>query len=887
MPNTPRSMTDFGINYEDIDKNPIAVFEWFLNHPKEFGQLPVGQRDKILQIAESQAKPMKSVDLFDPDEDDVDWITTHFWIPELKGPIWLADYQKTMLNFALERDENGLFVNSLVLWSDLKKSIKCERKSTLLWMADGTHKRADAVKIGDKLYGWNNGLVIDSVIGIEEQSPEPVYEILTNRGRSIVVTGEHPFLIEGMKNRYPSYKSMNVLANKLLWVKAKDLTIGRRVVIGLDKNPFEPEIDYSFYAFGAYIGDGSQTVITSSTPEIINGFKKVREIQIKKRKDTVYQKYAYGIRNCVAWLNGFDYDYHNQTSYTKRVPKSVFKATKQQIASFLSGYFDADGCIVSAKRPRVQLWWSSVNRELLSDCQKLLASIGINAILRSHASKYKGEPYADYMLVVSDKAQAVKLANILTLQHPKKARRLKEWKERILSNFKHRFDTFDTDRIVSIKLLPPEKTIAIETKNTHTHITNGMVTHNSTIAAAVALRRAFQLDWGSIKVIGNDQKQAQSRSYYYLTRAIRLHPEMSKMVEEGEILVHRYKVTLMFNNTTIEAIPVDPSGEAGGNDDHIVWTEAWSSASNAARTLWTEMVIPPQKFGRGLKWVETYAGYVGKAPILEPLYTNNVDEKYRIHPEYPIYKNERTLVMWNQVPRLPWQTPEYYAQQAIELEDDEFRRVHKNEWVSKTDTFLPGIWWDECEEQLPPLGPKESVVLGVDAAVSGDCFAIVGVTKHPNDPSRYAVRLCRTWIPPKGGKLLFKHDDPEINRDLPDGYITDLCKKYRVKLIEYDAYQLHSLASEHNLARKSAFWEEFSQGGKRLEADSLLYQMIRGEEIAHPGFPDLTEHINNADAQKDVKNDNKLRLVKSHRSKKIDAAVALSMALYRARSLNL
>ena len=891
MANTPqlrpfpsKTLNEIGFTYEDIERNPIKVFEWFIEHPEEFALLPPAQRDKVLRIAQSQAQPTQDIDLMDPKADDIDWITTHFWIPELKGPIWLADYQKTMLRMALSKDENGLFNYSLIVWSDIKKSIK------------------------------------------------------------------------------------------------------------------------------------------------------------------------------------------------------------------------------------------------------------------------------------------------------------------------------------------------------------------STIAAAVALRRAFQLDWGSIKVIGNDQKQAASRSYYYLTRAIRLNPEMQNMVEKGEIRVNRNTVFFDFNNTTLEAIPVDPGGESGGNDDHIVWTEAWSSKSKAAQTLWTEMVIPPQKFGKGLKWVETYAGYTGDAPILEPLYEGNVKEKYRIHKDYPIYKNGHTLVMWNQTPRLPWQSSAYYcialpedkndlrvltkagwiaaeditldhelattrnnleieyqkpssifrktysgellrlkhsnvdllvtpnhriycdwvnhtrnykgksehdwkfieakdatkkqggwipghgnwvhapldvvevenetynaslfiellgwyiaegnvgrtthvmadgtkkkypvlvsiaqdeekngpkhkhlvslcerlglnfkakkngvfifnarlarymeqfgksydkyiprfvlddcsqeqmklflfgfasgdgtrhengawtlytnsnqlkldlyelafkcgyrvtdngswssspetgrlpihhvrimksyigwvgygkrnnwntevadaevwcptvpngafcvmvngktmwtgnSQQAIELQDSEFRRVHRNEWVGSQETFLPPNWWDECYEELPELTATESMILGVDAAVSGDCFAVVGVTKHPTKPGMYSVRLCKTWVPPKNGKLSFKHPNPDINANLPDGYITDVCNRYRVKMIVYDPYQLHSMATEHNLNRKSAFWEEFQQGTQRLESDSGLLQMIREETITHPGFKDLTEHVMNADSQKDSKNASKLRLVKSTRKKKIDAAVALSMALYRAKSLNL
>lgn len=52
----------------------------------------------------------------------------------------------------------------------------------------------------------------------------------------------------------------------------------------------------------------------------------------------------------------------------------------------------------------------------------------------------------------------------------------------------------------------------------------------STITAAVGLWRAFQCPWGSIKVVANDLKQADSRVSYYMRRPIELHPVMRQMV---------------------------------------------------------------------------------------------------------------------------------------------------------------------------------------------------------------------------------------------------------------------------------------------------------------------------------------------------------------------
>jgi len=403
----------------------------------------------------------------------------------------------------------------------------------------------------------------------------------------------------------------------------------------------------------------------------------------------------------------------------------------------------------------------------------------------------------------------------------------------------------------------------------------------STIAAAVALRMAFLKDWGSIKMVGNKKEQAKSRSYYYLTRALKLNPTTKKMLNDGDIKISNYNITFFFNNTTIQALPLNPEGEAGGNDDLIIWTEAWAARSKAAVTMNTEMVIPPAKFGKGFKWLESYAGYTNESPILEPLYKNNVDDKYSISSEFPFYANERTFVLWDTEPRLPWQSPEYYRQQSQELMDAEFRRIHKNEWVSSKNKFLEDAYIDAIVEKLPPLTKQEMGFVGCDASVSGDCFAMVTVTRHPTKKNKLAARLCRVWTPQNKKKLQYEHPNAKVNAGLPDGYITNICKKYNIKLVAYDPYQLHKMATDHNLQRKSAFWKEVTQGKPRLESDSMLRRLILDEElIIDSNLAALIQHLKNADAKI---NDEKIRLVKSSNDKKIDAAVALSMACYEAK----
>jgi len=168
--------------------------------------------------------------------------------------------------------------------------------------------------------------------------------------------------------------------------------------------------------------------------------------------------------------------------------------------------------------------------------------------------------------------------------------------------------------------------------------------------------------------------------------------------------------------------------------------------------------------------------------------------------------------------------------------------------------------------------------VAVDAAYAenGDCFSVVTVGKHPTDKDKFAVKEARFWQAGNNGKLVFKNVNNESDPEYPFGYVIDLAKRYRVLEVAYDPYQLHSMATEQN-KKRYAFWREFTQGKPRSVADNELYDTIRDGSLVHPGIAQLSEHIKNAGR------DSNGRLVKLDKKRKIDGAVALSMANNRAR----
>lgn len=401
----------------------------------------------------------------------------------------------------------------------------------------------------------------------------------------------------------------------------------------------------------------------------------------------------------------------------------------------------------------------------------------------------------------------------------------------------------------------------------------------STIAAAVALWRAFQVDWGQVVIVANDLKQADSRVGYYMRRAIELNPAMKEVCK-----IIQYKISLP-NKTFIESIPIDPSGEAGGNADMVVFSELWGAHEQAKDRMFTEMTLPPGKMGRSFRWIETYAGFSGESLLLERLHEQGVKNGHKLDSQLAdVYINEaaRMFCMWNTKGLMPWHTPEYYAEQAAVLLPNEFRRVHGNEWVTSEDVFVNVEWWDACHAEYPAAKADEPWVVAMDAGVSSDNFAMVAVARHPTDPSRVVKRYARRWIPPKGGKIDFQGTDDQPGPELE---LRRLIANRNIIEVTYDPMQLEDMANR--LKKEGLAWfRPFTQAKERLIADNMLRQMIMDRRILHDGDGALREHIQNANAEIDGE-ERKIRIVKRSELLKIDLAVALSMANAECMRLNL
>jgi phage terminase large subunit-like protein len=399
----------------------------------------------------------------------------------------------------------------------------------------------------------------------------------------------------------------------------------------------------------------------------------------------------------------------------------------------------------------------------------------------------------------------------------------------------------------------------------------------STIAALVLEFFALFIESpNEIYSCANDLEQAQSRAFKALCQSVRLNRHLGKRADPQVRAVH------FDNGTSVWALASDYAGAAGSNHGLSTFDELWAYMSERSRRLWDEMTPPPTR-KIAMRFTTTYAGYSGESELLEGLHDKG--KAGEVIPELEHVENGegqpacrrsgKLFVYWDHElkphPGLTMTPAEYHEEQRANLRPLAYLRLHENRFTTNETSFVTPEQWELCySPELRALadGDERILVLGADASTHRDCTALVGVT-YNQDLKTVDVVYCKVWRP--AARLVGK---PTIDLDLTiKSEIQRLNTKFRVGGVLYDPYQLHSIAM--NLRDAGVHMVEMPQTAQRVEADQALYDAIIGRTLRHFGHPDLTEHMINAVA---IESPRGFRLAKEKASRKIDAAVALSMA---------
>ena len=359
-------------------------------------------------------------------------------------------------------------------------------------------------------------------------------------------------------------------------------------------------------------------------------------------------------------------------------------------------------------------------------------------------------------------------------------------------------------------------------------------------------------------ICANDYDQARGRVFEMIKRIVECSPLLN-----ADANITQARIEFPDLKATIQAIGADYAGAAGGNPCISVFDELWAYSTERSYRLWDELVPPPTR-KIACRLTVTYAGFAGESTVLETLCQRGLQQPL-VGPD--LRAGDGILMFWSHAPIAPWQTEAWRAEMRRSLRSNAYLRMIENRFVTAESPFIDRAWWDACvDPHATPIitDRKLSVWIGVDASVKRDSTAIVAV--HWD---RKAQKARLVWH-----RIYQPLPDQPIDFEAIEDTIRDLHKRYRVRGVLYDPYQMK--ASAQRLRREGVPIEEFPQSAPNLtEASQNLYELIKGRNLV--AYPDAAVRLAVSRAVA-VETPRGWRIAKDKQSHKIDVVVALSMA---------
>lgn len=191
------------------------------------------------------------------------------------------------------------------------------------------------------------------------------------------------------------------------------------------------------------------------------------------------------------------------------------------------------------------------------------------------------------------------------------------------------------------------------------------------------------------------------------------------------------------------------------------------------------------------------------------------------------------------------------------------RRWRLNQWVRSQESWLPVGAWEQCVSDLD-LNTVNPVWVGIDMALKHDS---IGVVIAQPQGEKVVVRA-KIWQPSLEG----------VDVNAVEKYLRELHQTYQVQEFAFDPAYFQRSAEA--LSDDGLPMVEFGQSAARMiPACGNAYEMIVNNKVAHDGSPTFTDQVLSA-AQRMT--DTGWRLSKGKSRRKIDACIAMVMALDRA-----
>jgi phage terminase large subunit-like protein len=227
---------------------------------------------------------------------------------------------------------------------------------------------------------------------------------------------------------------------------------------------------------------------------------------------------------------------------------------------------------------------------------------------------------------------------------------------------------------------------------------------------------------------------------------------------------------------------------------------------------------------------------------------------------------------------------------------NEFLCKTLNIFVSANTAWLDRQHWDDpaCIIKEPRTDTPEAVFIGFDLAATRDLNAVCTLKRYGELDYEAEWKF---FLPEESLSLIPKHYQDIFkvaigagilkltegnvmdDREISDYIINDLCNKYDVKQVGYDAYNAASLVAR--LHEAGVPIKKVGQGMAVLNNPSkYVEKLILNKQIKHDGNPFVGWQLGNCEVYTDVNGNIKVRKNEADKAAKVDGIIALIIAAH-------
>lgn len=325
--------------------------------------------------------------------------------------ITLRDYQYQSVVNAF-REQSGILLEATNAGKCLEKSTKLYTNKGILTIGELLESyEVDTNDATPRVISYHGNIKLANKKGkLEKPSRlivngvKPIYEVKTEIGNSVKITGNNPVLTVNSKG--------------FSWKRVDELEIGDLLVSRLGSNAYGNNDRFNkidAYGLGLMVADGcyhNSTINFTNNEKVLidyvdKWFYKLTGIRPKVFDKLVDGRYS---ASMVSLKTGTNFDHNsrslknefrsnlelgNHLAEDKEIPNSIIKSAKKVQLAFLSGYFECE-MNYSMTGGRLGVEVTSKSKKLISQIQLMLINMGVLSKIRSR--KVKGYTSTYYIL---------------------------------------------------------------------------------------------------------------------------------------------------------------------------------------------------------------------------------------------------------------------------------------------------------------------------------------------------------------------------------------------------------------------------------------------------------------------------------------------------------